>query len=916
MKNLASAREEKEKAKAKCNTVIGHGELKLKRYSLWLIIFIISVLTFLSAYYCNSCTFALEPQRYILAANQDTRRVVLDNGMVLLLKEKHNLPLVSFSLYVLSGSAQEADFSGSGISHFIEHMVFKGTDKRAVGDVFKEIESCGGNINAFTSYDYTGYKITLPAEFLSAALEVLADMMINATFDEEELEKEREVVLKEIRLSYDDPARRASRLLWENAYSVHPYKYPILGKEDLFKKLTRKDLLGFYQKKYVPNNMILAVVGDLKADEALASIKDAFKDFQKKPIADFKSQPEPEQKSLRKQEEKFTTGLTYLLFGFHSLALTDRDSFALDVLGTILGEGESSRLYESICNKKKLAYSIEAINYTPRQPGLFIISALLEEAQRRRVSSLVLKQIERVKKKKVSEKELEKAKNKIISDILFYNQTIENQAQDLALNEAVAGDFRFTEEYIQKIKQLTQEDILKVANKYLRQDNLSIVALIPRNELAKVNPEETFSQPFLKVGTENLNPPANSVEEYLLDNGIVLLVQENKELPLVSIKAVFKGGLRAEEKDTNGLCNLVANLLDKGTKSKSAEEIAYLVESKGARLSYFSGNNSFGLSLDLISEDFETMLKLMADLLSSPTFPRGEVKRQKEKNLANLRSQEDNIFSSGTRLLKTTLFQKHPFRFLTVGNEESLKKLGRREVVGFYQDFCTGNNMVLSVFGDVEADEVLAKAKEAFANIKKGAAPVINPLEEPKIKNVRISSATLNKQQSLVLMGFYGASVFDQERFTLEVICQILSQPSGKLFTQIRQKAGLAYALGAYQVLGLDPGYLVISVATTAENVETVKEKILKQLKLLKEEPLSAEELNQAKRAVLVRKLLSRQTNSACALESSLNELYGLGFNYHLGYAKHINRITACDITRCANRYFDLNNYAMVVVGP
>ncbi|UCB57370.1 MAG: insulinase family protein [Candidatus Omnitrophota bacterium] len=876
MKNPASVREEKKEN----NNTINHGESNLKRYSLWFIVF--TGLTFLFGASGAS-------------AYDEVERLTLDNGMVVLLEEKPKQELVNLFLCVRVGSGREGKYSGSGISHFIEHMTFKGTAKRATGDIFKEIESYGGKINAFTSYDYSGYNITVPGDFAPLALELLADMTLRPTFDKQELEKEKQVVLREIRLNYDDPQRYSSRLLWQSAYSTHPYKYPILGEEDLFKKLSRRDLVEFHQAAYTPDNMILAVVGGIEKESFLALTEKTFKPFKQKYVMDLGVSREPQQTQLRKHEEKFTSGMSYLLFAFHSVAITDEDCFALDALGTILGEGESSRLYKLICARKKLAYGIEAVNYTPRDPGLFIISAFLEERHREKAQSLIFEQIELLKKKEVSPDELESAKNKIISDILFHRQTVEAQAQDLALNEALCSNFRFTELYIQKIKQVSPQDIIRVANKYLIEDKLNIVALTPREDSPRA-----------------LEP----IKKYVLGPGIRLLIKEDSQLPLVSMKAVFKGGLRAESEETNGLCNLTAQMLDKGTRGKNAAEIAHLVESKGARLSYFSGNNSFGLSLDSLSQDWGQMLTLLSELIADSTFPRREFRREKEKNLAGLLAQEDDIFESGNRLLKTTLFQTHPYRFVTLGNEKSLKKLTHRDLITFYRNFCRGKNMVLAVFGDVKAEEVLAKAEEVFGRLKPGEAPIIVTPKEPRTERLRTAVKSLPKQQSLVLMGFYGSNLFSRDRYVLETICQVLSQASGRLFTQIREKKGLAYTLGAYSVSGLDPGYIVIYVATLPENTETVKKEILNQLNLLKEKPLSGEELLQAKRALLGRKLIARQTNSACAMESALDELYGLGYDNYLNYSEQINLVEGRDIIRCARQYFDFNNYATVLIGP
>lgn len=927
MKNLVNVKEKEGSSYSKIN----HREARSPDHSLWFIIFTIC---FLATWIGLPFSFSTEGESasggergalvtighiYCLkevSAEPEIKVVSLKNGFKVLLKEDHDTPLVSLLLCVLTGSAREGEFSGSGIAHFTEHMLFKGTRIRKKGTVFKEIEGYGGKINAFTSYDYTGYEVIIPSEFTNNALELLADISMNASFVKEELEKERQVILKEIRLNYDNPQRRISRMLWQAAFSEHSYKYPVIGEKELLNDLKRKDLIRFYQTRYTPENMILAVVGDINSNEIATFINDIFGDFNRRGISYVESIPEPKQKTIRQQEERFTSGLTYLLLGYHSVALNDADCFALDMLGTILGQGKSSRLYKLIVDKKRLAYGISAVNYTPRDPGLMIIRVSLEEADKKRALALIFKQIKLLQKKLVYEKELARAKNQIISDILFQNQTVQAQARDLALNEAITGDFNFTQAYIKKIQEVTSEDILTVANKYLTEKNLTIVALLPKdkNIKAKLNIKAT---PPSEIGIENLSPQTSSpIQKYTLANGVIVLIKEKHDLPLVSIKAVFKGGLHAEDEQTNGLSNLFAQMLAKGTKDKDAAEIAELIESRGARISSFSGNNSFGLSLEAQSKDFDSMLSLFAELLKDSTFPTGELRKQKNKNLAQIKVQEDSIFETGIKELKVSLFTKHPYRFTTIGSEKSLKNLKRKNLLTFQQNLCVGNNMVLAIFGDVDQQYAANKVRKLFGSIDSGAPYNVLSSHEPISKEVRKEFKQLDKQQSLVLFGFRGTDVLSPDRYPLELICQVLANPSGKLFTQIREEAGLAYAVGAYPVLGLDPGYIVLYAATTKDNVERVQQKVLEELKLLKRSSLTSEELMQAKRSLIGKQLINRQTNSAQAIESSLDELYGLGFNNYRNYVHLIENITLEDVQSCAKRYFDLTNYSLIVTGP
>ena len=201
---------------------------------------------------------------------------VLDNGLIVIIKEDHSSPLVAVEARVRVGSANEGEFAGSGVSHFVEHMLFKGTASRRVGEIEKEIKSYGGTISGFTSYDYSGYQFVVLKEYFVNTLDILKDALFNSSLDPKELERERDVILKEIRLNRDEPTRRLSRLLWSTTYRTHPYRHPIIGYQDLFSKLTRQDLLTYYKKMYIPNNMIVTVVGDIDTEAAYAHVVEAF----------------------------------------------------------------------------------------------------------------------------------------------------------------------------------------------------------------------------------------------------------------------------------------------------------------------------------------------------------------------------------------------------------------------------------------------------------------------------------------------------------------------------------------------------------------------------------------------------------------------------------------------------------------
>jgi len=322
---------------------------------------------------------------------------VLENGLVVLSGEMKGMGLVCVHIGVLAGSALEGEHLGSGISHLVEHMLFKGTTRRPVGQIEKEIKSYGAFLNGATSLDTSSYQVTTPPQRLPEVLKILKDMMENASFSEDELKREKEVVAHEIRLNRDNPAQEARRLLWETSYLAHPYRYPVTGYEDLLAALTREDLRRYYERTYIPRRMVIAIVGDIDASVATDLATAVFGDFKRGGCPSTAASFESPQLAARRLERPFPTALAHHAFGFHSTGMTHPDMYAMDVLSVVLGQGNNSRLNDVLLKRERVVYAVSSYNYTPRDPGLFIINAVSSAETSDRVRPAVMKEIPRLR---------------------------------------------------------------------------------------------------------------------------------------------------------------------------------------------------------------------------------------------------------------------------------------------------------------------------------------------------------------------------------------------------------------------------------------------------------------------------------------------------------------------------------------
>jgi len=841
----------------------------------------------------------------VFALEQNSSKHILDNGLTVLVREMPQNSMVSVYALVNTGSATEGEFLGTGISHFLEHMLFKGTEKRDTRQIPAEIQAVGGSINASTSHDFTIYTLTVPFESFDTALEVLSDMLMNSKMDPQEIEKERQVIFKEMKLHNDNPDRRLSRLAFESVYIKHPYRHPVIGYKSLLAEISDEDLVEYYRLHYAPNNIILSIAGNVKTDEVVSKVKAAFRNFQRKRYVPRDVLPEPQQISFRRYEEEYpNTDLTRLSLSFSGVSLLDQDLYALDVLAQILGEGGSSRFFLDLYKKQGLVYSISASNFTPVDRGIFEIEALLDEDNVERVIKELLAHIAKVKKRGVTKKELDKAKQQVLSDYIFGNQTVSRVAWIQALDEAFTGDQGFSLKYVENIRKVENEDIVRVAGTYLGEDVLTIVVLKPQGKPADENLE---SKEIIEV---------SPIVKHQLDNGLTVLLREDHTFPLVSIRLSLNGGLRQEPSDLNGVSALTASLWVKGTKSRTAEEIAKLSDSLGMRLGGSSGKNSFGLNMDFLSGDVKVALELLEDFIYNPAFFQKEMDKVKENMKTSLRRRNENIGRSTGYAMKQLLFLKHPYRLDENGTEASIERITRDDVVEFYDRLVVPGNMVLSVFGDIDKEKMMDVIRKKFVRLKERKVAlnryVENPPEEPRENEI-----FLDKEQAMVMFGFQGAPMSSRDRYPLEVLTAILgSSFSGRMFNNIREELGDAYTLGGNYIPGIDAGIIYFYALTTEDKVVKVKELVENEIKKIQAEYVSDKELENIK-MYLKGSFKSRlQTNAAVNATASLDELYGLGFDHYKQYDALIDNVTKEDIKRSAGKYLDLQKKVVILTRP
>ncbi len=834
---------------------------------------------------------------------QDVYKKVLDNGLTALIMEKPDVDMVYVEARVKAGSALEEEYSGAGISHFVEHMLFKGTKTRPPGAIAKEVRSYGGYINASTSLDTTVYYVTALPQHLSNVLNLLKDMVMNAAFPEDEFEKEREVIIKEIKLHRDNPQRRISTLLWKTSYIRHPYRHPIIGYEELFRRVKREDLVKYYSRMYVPNRMVLSITGNVDKREAMSLVEKEFRDSRPSDYRPIKSEREPMQIARRSLEEEAAINLSYLSLGFHSTSVLNEDLFALDVLAIILGQGDESRLNRSLFKEKGLVYHISSYNYTPRDPGLFMITSILDKENLKEARESILAEVERLKEGYVTDEELERARRAVLSGYIFSRQTIGGIASDLSSNEALTGSYDFSRRYVDGIQGVTKEGVKAAAIEYLTDDNLTVVSLVPEK-----SPGET------REDTTKARSPKRVTRKETLPNGIRILTTEKRGTPVVSITVACLGGVRVEDKDNNGISNLTAKMILRGTQERTEDKIKGAVENLGGSISSFSGLNSFGVNIRLMKGDVDFGIEILKDILANSKFPEAEMEKEKRRILASIKDEEDDIFQKGMTSFKRTLFESHPYGLRVIGQEETVRAIKSDELVSVYKSWYVPANFVISAAGDIDSAEMIEKIKVAFGDIEAREAPEAHPAREETLTDIKRVELEMDKEESLILLGYKTITVDDEDRYAFEVLASLCSGQGGRLFEGLREKYGLAYTLGCAQAWGIDPGYFLFYIATTKDKLSSAKSRLMEEVRRMKTKGISDEELESTKKKLISGNRLSLQTNESISFQTALNELYGLGYDNIYRYDANIEKVTKEDVARILKKYLPQDAYVEVTI--
>ena len=780
-----------------------------------------------------------------------TRR--FGNGLTVLIKEDKSHPVVSLQYWVGTGSMNEGHWQGSGLSHLLEHLVFKGTAHFSGQELARKVQERGGHWNAYTSVNRTVYYIDGPAESWQIFLNLLTELVFFPTFPEDEMEREKEVVRREMAMYADDPDSVAYQLLMQTLYLKHPRRWPVLGERAAFDCLTRQDVLDYHASRYVPNNVVLSIAGDVDAAEILSHLELLVEDLKSRPLNREPIPHEPHQFGSRRVRKEFAVPYSKLHLAWRLPCSAHPDTPALSALSSILGGGRSARFYEKFHDRLGLVYSIEVhSNQSETDEGAFTISMDVDRAQRDKVRDLVLQELRNLAEEDFTE-DLKRVCKQTRVSRLRRRSSASGVASEMGADWFGSRNLNLSSEWQEAIERVTTEDLHRVCSTWLSS---------PDPPGTNAGDEERASA---SAGT--------ALSEHVLGNGMKVVIREDHRLPLAYACMAFKAGCRAENEHDAGVTDLMAECLLKGTSTRSAADIARFLEDIGGAINTSTGNNSLSVGCQVLAEDLDAGLELMADVVMNPSFPEDAFLREKESFVADAEEDMEDPLSVAFRQERKVAYGHVSYGNSPSGTPESLSSLTVQDIKKQYERIICASNAVICISGDVRKEEVLPLLEKHLGGMRAGTPPALTPT--PALRAGR-EVAVLDKQQAVLVVGVPGVDVASPEMAQALLFQSWCSDMAGPVFTNIREEAGLAYYASSSLFIGMDAGGICFYLGTSPEQLEEAGRRLEKTLEMIDEQGMTEEELERTRAAALSSRLLAMQSNGTLCQMLALDILFGL----------------------------------------
>ena len=855
-------------------------------------------------------------------------REVLPNGLTVLVRQDRSAPVVAIVTYVKAGYFDETD-DVVGIAHVLEHMFFKGTERRGVGEIAKETKASGGYLNAHTIYDHTAYYTVLPSSGFAAGLDIQADAYANSVIDAAELAKELEVIIQEAKRKDDNPSAVATESLYALLHDEHRIRRWRIGREAPLRALTREQLVRFYRNFYRPRNTILSIVGDVAVDDVMAQVRARYGAIADAPIARSPGPSEPPHRGFRYKEWDGDIAQSEVAIGWRTAPAMHPDAPLLDLASTVLGSGRASRLYRAV-RERQLASSISAYDYTPTELGVFVVHLEAPAATTADALRAAWAEVRALREGGVQEHELVRARKLNESGWVRRFESMEGQANYLAEWEA-AGGWALGERYLVRLLTATAAEVSEAVRRYLDPDAAAVVVYRPAGgptiaadadaARALLDGAPAAAAPVAAPRAEPNEPTGAiphfereeaGVRVYRTVRGVPILVRRKPGAVIANLGVYARGGVVDESDADGGLTMLMARTALKGTRRRSAAQIAEDGELLGGSVGASVGSESFGWSISVPAANLRAATELLADVALAPAFEDESLERERTVLLSELSALRDDMFRYPVRLLNETAYAGHPYARSTLGSETSVRAATPDALARWHADRFMRGPQVIAAVCDTDPDAVAAVLASCFDALEPAPTRLIAAPAWPDATVERAEQRA--KMQTAIALGFPGPGRRDDDRHAASLIASVASGLGGRFFDELRDRQSLAYTVHAYAVERAVSGAFIAYIATSPEKEAIARRGLLAEFARLRDEPVTADELERAQTYAIGTHAIRQESGGAVLGDVVDAWLFGAGLRELAEHDDAVRAVTADRMREVARRYFDESRVVTGVV--
>ena len=882
-------------------------------------------------------TIALTGVSEALAWQRSVVREVLPNGLTLLIKRDVSAPVVAIVTHVKVGYFDESD-EVVGIAHVLEHMYFKGTPTRSVGAIARETKANGGYLNAHTIYDHTSYYTVLPSSAFERGLEIQFDAFANSVIDADELARELEVIIQEVKRKRDSAGAVAIESLYALLYDQHRIRRWRIGDEDVLRTFTRDQVVAFYRHWYQPSNTILSIVGDIDPDVVRDEVMKRHGQLPAGAPTHVAGPSEVDVPHFRVREWSGDIAQTQIALGWRAPSLHHPDTPSLDMAATAIGTGRASRLYRAL-RERRLASGVGAYGYTAGDVGLVVVQAETPPQHAHEALLQLWREVQSARRFGLRRSELTRAQSIVEARWLRRLDSMDGQAAYLASWEAEGG-LELGANYYDRLLSLTVHDADKVLETHLQPDHVSVIAYRPDGSDTlgdSIGEIRALLQSVEGAGSSVLPPPdsvtppgtpiieapalhtrvrAESVEAgvsvFRTRNGVPILVLPRIGAPIVNVGIFMRGGACVEPPHHDGLMRLAVQSSLKGTTRRSGARIAEAAEELGGSIGVSSGLESLGWSMSIPVRHLASAVELLADVVQRPEFAEESVETERLLALAELERLRDDMYRWPFRLATLAAYGNHPYARAVIGSELSLASVSAENVQQLHLDHICNSPAVIGIVGDVSIDDAAQLVAREFDSLR--WHDDVAPTRPTWPSAVVLRDDTRHKQQTALAMLFDGPGRSDDARHAARVLSVVTSGLGGRFFEQLRDKQSLAYAVLTQPVERRSAGSFAAYIATAPEREDEARAGLIGEFEKLRNAPVSADELQRAKTYLIGTHAIAQQSGASVLSDVIDAWLFGVGLSELNAFVEQVNSVTANDIQQLAQRHFDPERRAEGVV--